>query len=114
MSDTTSKGGGQIATPLTEGDELGIDIFTSGEWLVEEGIEAIIKLCTQPIISSYPKRKARVESAVRKVFEVYGIQERIDENRLAAKEETSIQSLRRLKARWRELAALKTKQEVAN
>lgn len=41
-------------------------------------------------------------------------QERIDENRLAAKEETSIQSLRRLKARWRELAALKTKQEVAN
>lgn len=53
MSDTTSKGGGQIATPLTEGDELGIDIFTSGEWLVEQGIEAIIKLCTQPIISSY-------------------------------------------------------------
>lgn len=99
MSDTTSKD-----------DELGIEIFTLDEWLVEQGIEAIIKLCTQPIIGNNPKRKARVESAVRKVFEAYGIQERIDENRLMAKGEISIQSLRRLKVRWRELTALKDEQ----
>src|SRR5690606_9493576 len=66
MSDTTTKD-----------DKLGIEIFTSGELLVEQGIEAIIKLCTQPIISNNPKRNSRVESAVRKVFEAYGVQEQI-------------------------------------
>jgi|GEM_PF-7103750 len=116
MSDTTSKD-----------DELGIDIFTSDEWLVEQGIEAIIKLCTQPIISNNPNRKARVESAVRKVFEAHGRQERIDEvELLRAKQYTApdpikprSQKIRAVSVfdidkRLAELTALKTKQEVAN
>ncbi|WEX02783.1 hypothetical protein [Rhodococcus sp. RCBS9] len=111
MSDTTSKD-----------DELDIDVFMSREWLIEQGVAAIIKLCTQTIISNDLERKVRVEKAVRKMFKEHGIQKQIEAlNNL--KIDTSARNP--YPSWWSEmndhidkhiayLTALKTKREVAN
>jgi len=80
-------------------DKLHID-HPDGVVVESRDIYAAMHHHGTPLIDTYTQAKER--------------EARIDENRLAAKEETSIQSLRRLKARWHELTALKTKQEVAN
>ena len=58
---------------------MSTELVDSHQWKVERAIQEIEKLCTTTILVHDPKRKARVKSAIRMVFEQHGLRERIDE-----------------------------------
>lgn len=107
MNDTTSKGGGQIATPLSEDEVIRMKLkatIRSNETLGEIAIESMVEFIKQ-----------------------YGIQERIDgldmvswrygifrDTTLGKPVDTKAVSLKDIAKYKAELTALKTKQEVAN